>query len=382
MSRKIFSNANILVGEELEIIKGFLEIQNNKIKKIGEGEPPEEGIDLNNGFVIPTFVNAHTHLADSVKKDIYIGKKQPEVVGAEGKKFEALESSTREEKINAIKSSMNDMTRTGTSAHCDFREFGIEGIRLIKEAIDPSLKTIILSRPNNQEKLSELLEASNGIGLSSIESLSKDSLRKVSSEIQKTGKLLSVHVAETKDAQENSMNETGKTEIQRALDLNPSFLVHGTWASARDLNSLSENGVPLVICGRANHLLSVGSPPVSQAIERGVEIWLGTDNATVCQPDMFSELSFVWALIRRDNPQAGSNEARTLLKASTINPAKGLNLSFGVLEEGKKASFIVLNRQENLTQLKDPYVGIVGRARTDNIRMIHYPNGELRKFYK
>ncbi|KXB01886.1 hypothetical protein AKJ44_01965 [candidate division MSBL1 archaeon SCGC-AAA261F17] len=382
MAEKVFSNGTILAGEELEAVKGYLTVRDGVVNEIGEGQPPKRGIDLHRGFIIPPFVNAHTHLADSVIKDIYAGRKQEDVVGARSEKFVALNSSSEEAKIKAIESSLHDMIRTGTSAHCDFRESGKAGIHLMRKAKESGVKSILLSRPEKQDEVKDLLTISDGIGLPSLNSFSDEEIRKISALTAKAKKFFSIHVAEVRNAQKSSIENTGKTEIQRALDFDPSFLIHGTWASDEDLTLMKKKGVPLVICGRANHLLSVGAPPLNQALEKGVEIWIGTDNVTACQPDMFCELSFDWALLRKNNSQVGSEEARALLKSATVNSSRGLRLPFGALEKGNKAVFTILGRKNNLINLKDPYVGIVNRARADNIRMVFCPDGGVRKFYK
>lgn len=382
MTEKILSNVTILAGEELETVKGYLIVHDGKIKEISEGQPPEHGTDLHRGFIIPPFVNAHTHLADSVMKDIYAGRKQEDVVGVGGEKFAVLDSSSKESKMKSIELSLQDMARTGTSAHCDFRESGEAGINLMKKTKESGVKSRLLSRPNSPSEVENLLKISDGIGLPSLKSFADEEIHKISSATSKAEKFFSMHVAEVREAQESSIESTGKTEIQRALDFNPSFLIHGTWASDEDLMLMKKREVPLVICSRANHLLGAGNPPINRALEKDVELWIGTDNASVCQPNMLRELSFDWTLLRRDNPRVGSEEARLLLKAATISPAKGLGLSFGALEEGNKAVFTILGRKNNLTNLRHPYMGIVNRARADNIRMVFCPDGEVRKFYK
>jgi len=42
-----------------------------------------------------------------------------------------------------------------------------------------------------------------------------------------------------------------------------------------DLESISENDVPLVICPRANSILNDGIPPIEEALDKGVELWMG-----------------------------------------------------------------------------------------------------------
>lgn len=149
-------------------------------------------------------------------------------------------------------------------------------------------------------------------------------------------------------------------------------MVHGVHSTEEDLRAMKKDGVPLVLCPRANSLLGVGLPPIKEALENGVEIWLGTDNATVCSPDMFRELSFAWSILRLQSNEAGKEEARELLKAATVNPARSLDL-FGLLEEGEEAGFVVLSRERNLDRCEDPYVGIVSRATRDNVEMIYSP---------
>lgn len=365
-----FSNSVILAGEDLERVDGYITVRDGTIEEIGEGAPVGSGKDMHRGIIIPPFVNAHTHLGDSVAKEIYLEKSQPEAVGPWSKKFESLRSSSKESKIRAIRSTMKDMLSTGTIAHCDFREEGIEGVRLLKEAKIPRIKPVVLSRPEHIEELQKILKESEGIGLPSIDSFRGEDVKEIAGRTRKAGKIFAVHVAETLESQRSSELETGRTEVQRALDMDPSFLVHGTWTTRDDLKAMHEKGVPLTICGRSNSLLSVGVPPIKEAMEEGVELWIGTDNATICQPDMFRELSFLWAILRQRDSRVGSEEARALLKAATVDPISDLGLPFGAIEEGANACFMVISRGENLRWLDDIYAGLVNRARPSNIKMI------------
>jgi len=370
VAKQIFGNATILEGKELELVRGYLIVRDGKIQEIGEGSAPTRATDLKRGFILPPFFNAHTHLADSVVKETYLGRVQEDVVGSGGEKFAALRSKSKEEIVKAIKEVNRDMLQTGTLAHCDFREGGLAGVRLLREAQHPSLNAIILGRPSSPDDVDELLKNSDGIGLPSLDALERPAMEDLAQRASKGGKLFSVHAAEAKDAQESSIKDTGKTEIRRALELNPSFLVHGTWATEDDLEALRGAGVPLVFCARANSLLGTGVPPVGLALKEGVDFWVGTDNATVCQPDMFRELSFLWACLRRANTRAGGEEARRLLQAATVGPSSRLATSFAPVQKGASATFLVLSRGSNLTNLSDVHAGIVNRARASNLRRV------------
>ncbi|MDI6820328.1 MAG: amidohydrolase family protein [Candidatus Hodarchaeaceae archaeon] len=376
MAKQTFYNAVVLEGEDLETVHGYLTVRDGIIEEIGEGMPSTHAVDLKHGYVLPPFVNAHTHLADSVAKEMYLGKTQPEVVGPGGLKFRELGSRTEKEIIAAIRSTLRDMLRTGTLAHCDFREGGVAGVKLLRAASSPPVISIILGRPSVPAELSDLLRVSDGVGLPSLDAFEPTVLRDIVDRTLATNKILAVHVAEMAEAQRASIRDKGKGEIQRALELRPSFVVHATWATEDDFMALHRADVPVVFCPRANSVLSVGTPPLRLALDAGTKFCLGTDNVTACQPNMFDELAFAWACIRRDSSEVGSEEARGLLRAATIEPLALFDLPWGPIQEGGRATFLVLSRRHNLTNLTDVHAGLVNRARADNIRAI-YMDGKI-----
>ncbi len=370
MAKQVLSNAVLLEGDELEATHGYLVIRDGVIEEIGEGMPPKRGKDLKRAFVLPPFINAHTHIADSVAKDIYLGKAQPQVVGPKGAKFRELRSRTESEVIAAVRTTLRDMLHTGTLAHCDFREGGLAGIELLHRASNPSVNSIILGRPSTVDKLDEILRASDGIGLPSLEEFEPTALKHIARKVAAAKKIFAIHVAETADAQRASTSATGKSEVRRALELDPSFVIHCTWATEEDFDAISRAGVPVVFCSRANSLLGVGVPPIHLALATDTKFCLGTDNVTVCQPNMFEELAFAWACLCRTSSGAGGEEARELLRAVTVEPRVIFDLPWGPIQKGSPATFMVLARRQNLANLTDVHAGIVNRARADNIRAV------------
>jgi len=123
-------------------------------------------------------------------------------------------------------------------------------------------------------------------------------------------------------------------------------------------------------------LLGVGVPPIEVALEMENEFFFGTDNAMLCQPNMFEELSFAWSCLRRVDTGAGTEEARAILKAATIGPLELFKLPWGSIDEGKRATFMVLSRGNNLLNISDVYAGLINRARADNIKTI-YLDGKI-----
>ncbi|MDW3654675.1 MAG: cytosine deaminase, partial [Nitrososphaeraceae archaeon] len=68
-------NISLFFGEDLEYIeKGYIIIKNGRIENVGSGDykgsSNENTYEGQGILVIPGFVNAHTHIGDSIGKDI------------------------------------------------------------------------------------------------------------------------------------------------------------------------------------------------------------------------------------------------------------------------------------------------------------------------
>jgi len=353
------SGARILEGKELEVVEGYLEVREGRIERIGRGFTARSDLNLKGGFVLPPLVNAHTHLADAVARELYSGRTQEETVGPGGLKFRALEETPERELEEEMRLTLAGMARTGTLAHCDFREGGTRGVELLLRAPWPG-RSLVLGRPLPGEGVEELLSRADGIGLPSLIQHPLGELRRLSKEAGRREKLFSAHVAE--------LPGRAREEIRRALELRLSFAVHLTHANREALSSFKRKGIPAVFCPRSNLLLSAGIPPLAAALEEGLPFMLGTDNVSVCPPDPWEELRFAWACVRRENPRAGGEEARILLKAVTVEPSRFFRLPWGPLEEGGEATFLLLSGGGELRNLRDPYAGLVNRTRAENLR--------------
>src|SRR5918911_1287521 len=84
----IIDNASMLLGKELTFVsQGFIEISNDGIIKKAKAashstvsaminskrlDPNDEKIDAQGFLVIPGFINAHTHIGDSIGKDVAV----------------------------------------------------------------------------------------------------------------------------------------------------------------------------------------------------------------------------------------------------------------------------------------------------------------------
>ena len=112
--------------------KVYLGFDRNKIVESGKGDPPEK--PLAEGLVVPTFVNAHTHIGDSFirKKEVKLPRDVADLVAPpNGLKHKLLKKTPEDEIIDGMKTSIDTMIKSGISYFCDFREDGNKGLNQI-----------------------------------------------------------------------------------------------------------------------------------------------------------------------------------------------------------------------------------------------------------
>jgi cytosine/adenosine deaminase-related metal-dependent hydrolase len=384
----LIKNISALLGPELNFVSNTnIQIQNNIFKRIQPKIKPsrkEESIDCEGLLLIPGFINAHTHIGDSIGKDVTLNssvdKRIHPVFGAKSK---ILKNTSPDNLANFMKNSCHSMIRKGITTFVDFREGGIDGVILLKQVLsDIPLRSIILGRiefyqetaeiqknhPFPKEKindLTELLKKCDGIGVSGANENSTSVLNYYS----KTTKLRAIHSSETKQSVSKSNKITGKSETIRALSLKPHFLIHMTHASKGDLHSAAKKTRGIVICPRANSSLAEGIPDIELMQKAGCTIALGTDNVMINSPDMFREMDFLWKVTmglhkKRVDP-------KEILKMATVNGGKILKKNIGIIGHGKIADCIFLDKHAlDLEPMHNPHASIVHRASESAIKAV------------
>ena len=287
-------NLGTLLFDGEKVTKGFLKIEADEVQEVCLGEPPT---DATAGLVLPGFVNAHTHIGDSFAYPAP-GLSLEELVGSpSGYKHQRLRTVPIGQKVRGIADSLDIMASCGTSIFSDFREEGLEGVRLLDSVLTAEHpQAIRLSRPVTDEvtarDLTLLLDAADGIGMSAISDHPMDLLRRLSDASKGRGKLFSIHLSENR-----------REDVDSVLSLRPDFVIHATMATEEDLNALGEAGVPVVVCPTSNEFFGIGLD-IPRMLKAGVTVGLGTDNGMICRPDMFQEMRTAFRLSRANGKTA------------------------------------------------------------------------------
>ena len=381
------TNASLLLGRELEYVEqGYIEIENGKIRSTAAGSYKGSGkkLDAKGFMVIPGFINAHTHIADSIGKDIAAGQRlDARVHPVFGAKKKILQKSLPEHLKSFIRNSAILMMKKGIVAFADFREDGLEGIRLLKDAIDGlPIKCVTLGRINyysspmdvaglpseKGEQAKQVVELADGLGISGANENTDAALAQYRQLAGK--KLIAIHAAESKETVRFSKKHTGRSEVDRIMEhLKPDFVVHMTNATENEMSLAAKSGTGIVICPRANGVLGAGIPKVAQMLRQGCLVAIGTDNVMLNSPDILRELDYTWKASRATEGEM--LKAQELLKMATINAAQILRLNTGCIEAGRAADLVFIDKKHaDLYPIHDPYAAIVHRLSQSSIRAV------------
>ena len=383
----ILKNISILYGTDLKFIQCTdVKIMNEKFHSISPQINPkkERILDCEGLLLIPGLINSHTHIGDSIGKDLSLDSSvDSRIHPVSSVKQKILSETPKKELARFMRKSAVSMLKKGITTFIDFREGGIEGIQLLKHAIkDNPIRSVILGRidyyqtkndiqkntpmpESYKSELKSLLRNCDGIGLSGPNENSNSNLITYS----KIKKLRAIHAAETIQSYSTSQKISKSTEPIRALLANPTFLVHMTFATKNDLRKVSNNVRGIVICPRANAALAEGIPDIQLMNKMNCNIAIGTDNVMINSPDLFREMDFLWKISMGMHKKR--IDPKIILKMATVNAGKLLNKKIGVIKKGFLADCVFLEKKSlDLDPLNNPHAAIVHRASESSIRAV------------
>jgi len=383
----ILKNISVLYGNDLKFIKKTnVQISGYKFQKISSkiSSTKNEAINCDGLLLIPGLINSHTHIGDSIAKDVALNKNtDSKIHPVFGIKQKILKETKPKVLSHFMRKTVKSMLKKGITTFVDFREGGLEGVLLLQKALsDLPIRAIILGRiefyqsknqikknvafpKSNLDQLESLLKNCDGLGISGSNENSDSSIRQFS----KTKKFRAIHCAETKQSYFISKQLTKKTEPKRCILLKPDFLVHMTYATKNDLKFVSKKIRGIVVCPRANASLAEGIPNVDQMLKAKCNVAIGTDNVMINSPDMFREMDFLWKVTM--GIQKKRIDPKKILKMATVNAGKLLDKKIGCIKEGYLADGVFIKKDNlDLDPLQNPHASIVHRANENSIKAV------------
>ncbi len=347
-----------------KIARASILLEGGRIKKISReiSEKPEFVIDCSDKLVMPGLCNTHGHLAMALLRGYGDDMKLEDWLS---KKIWPLEAKLKPDDVywGSLLACL-EMIKSGTTSCADMY-FHMEKTA---EAVGKSGMRSLLSHGmidlDDSEKAEKELQTSLSfinswhgkadgriacsLGPHSIYTCSKDLLEKTLALSKKKGLKIQLHLAETRKELNDSKKNFGKRPGEYADSLGllnqNTILAHCGWLSMSEIKTVAKKGAHVSHNPESNLKLASGIAPISEMIEEGVSVSLGTDGAASNNSlSLFGSMK-TCALIHKVNRwDATVVNAQQTLDMATINGAKALGFDSGSLGEGKLADMITLD---------------------------------------
>lgn len=349
-----------------------------------------ETIQLNSHALLPGFINSHTHAAMSLFRGLaddlpLMEWLEKHIWPAEAKWVNA------EFVADGARLAVAEMIKSGTTCFNDMYFFSEEVAKVAREfRIRASVGMIMLDFPSAYaqswgEYMEKGLKLHDDLRNSELVSttfaphapysVSDEPLTKISTLNNELNRPVQIHLHETASeiAEAEKASRMRPLERLRKLDLvNPNLLaVHMTQVTPDEIHLLADNNASVVHCPESNLKLASGFCPVTDLLNAGINVALGTDGAASNNDlDMLSEMHTAALLAKGVSDDATALPAHTALRMATLNGAKALGLGevTGSLKKGKAADIIAIDLDSIATQpVYDPISQIVYAASREQI---------------
>ena len=399
----LIKNGTVLTMDENLTVhtNGYVGVKNGQITQLGNGVPKIDAtqvIDAKKGLILPGLINAHTHAAMCLFRGL--ADDLPLMEWLNHYIFPAEQKMDAEFVYVGTQLACAEMILAGTTTFCDMYLFTEEvakaahdaGMRcLVGEVLydfpSPNYGPIEAGMAYTEELILRWREdplVSIAVEPHSLYTCSPQLLIDAQNLAAKHDVPLIIHLSESANEVEEVLNRYNRRPVAHLATLgllSPRLIAdHVVHVTAYEMDTLAENGVRVVHNPESNLKLASGIAPVSELINRGVPVALGTDGcASNNNLDLFEEMDTAAKIAKIHHLDPTRLNALTVLKMVTIEGARVLGMAdrIGSLEIGKQADIIVIDTcQPHLTPLYNPYSQLVYAAGGRDVRDVII-NGQL-----
>lgn len=398
-----FYHALLLTMEENRaIFEGEVWIKDERILYVGDGSDQgateasilfgcskkedilwEEEIDCQGNLLMPGFKNAHTHsgmtLLRSYADDLPLHSWLNEQV------FPIEAKLTEEDIYHLTKLAILEYLTSGITSIFDMY---LTPESIARACMDMGMRCVQTGGVNNFSQSVELLEKwqeeLNGKhplisflpGFHAEYTCSKELMEEIAGFAARKKTPIYVHLSETESEVAGCRERYGMTPGM-FLDSLGMFaygggIYHGVWLTKEEMKLFKEKDVSVITNPGSNTKLASGIAPISDFLEEGLNVAIGTDGpASNNCLDMFREMFLVTGLAKLRNKDAAAVDAMEVLKMATVNGAKAMHLQdTDTLAKDKLADLIMIDlHMPNMQPLNHIAKNIVYSGSKQNIKM-------------
>lgn len=317
-------------------------------------------------FILPGFVNSHTHvpmsyfkgLADDLPLMEWLSKHiwpiEKQFIAKEFVKDSSLHGFAELLK-NGI-TTFSDMYFYGDQTAESAKEIGIRGV--IGEGV---LDFPTANYQNSEEilsyieKMAEKYKADTLINFAvaphAIYTCGANSLQKAAKLADKLDLLYHIHVSETEHEVNESLKNFGKRPVHYLNDLGvleqKTVFAHGVWVDEAEQKIIAEKNISVAINTSSNLKLASGFAPIKSYLDNKVNLTLATDGVSSNnQLNILHEISLTSKVHKALNNDPTLLPAQQVMQMATQNGADALHLDTGRIQVGKLADLITVEMSE------------------------------------
>ena len=215
--------------------------------------------------------------------------------------------------------------------------------------------------------------------------VSDDTFRQVATLAAELDLPVHVHLHETEDEVQRSLQQDGVRPVERLRRLGllgPGLIaVHAVHLERHEIALLGSHACSVAHCPSSNLKLASGFAPIEALRKAGVNVCLGTDGAASNNRlDLMQEMRTAALLAKAVARDAEALPEHAALRAATLGGAQALGLQnvIGSIEPGKAADLTAIAlRGPELAPCYDPASHVVYAAGREHVSHV-WVNGELR----
>lgn len=368
--------------------QGCILIDGDRLAYVGKERDFEadEVVDGKNHIALPSFVNAHTHLAMVLMRNYKDGLENLQAWLSEI--FPIEDKLNGDDVLKASRLGAAELIRSGCTCFADMYFFAEETVRASREAGIRAVvgQTLFGDLADTEKRLSERLpQIREAVGDDdmfrmdlaphAIYTCTGETYRKAAIVAQEEGCMMHTHLSETEKEVTDCLERTGKTPLKYLKSIGglptKGYLAHCVWLTDEEVDLLAKMDFSVVHNPSSNAKLASGTLDVSKLLKAGVNVALGTDGASSNNNlNMLEEMHVAALMAATVNRTPSLVSAYDIISMATINGAKALGLDsrIGTLEVGKEADLMLIDTEKvNMRPLNDPFSAIVYSASEEDI---------------
>lgn len=345
------------------ILEGSVLVEEGRVVQVGDVDSrADEILDCRDCAIIPGFVNAHHHAANTLLRGIADDLPLETML----EKTFALDANLtrRDVQMGALLACV-EMIRSGTTSFHDLFYWEDEVARAVRESgLRGFLSWVTLDEAHTTQHGSPLKNAEQfvmrhrgdplvfpSVGVQGVYVAGEETYLGAKEIAERTDVRLHTHMAETRKEVYDHVAKTGLRPpewLEKIGFLSPRLTAaHGVWLTLNEVRTLARHGVSVAHCPTSNmKLASGGVAPLPEMFDAGVNVALGTDSPVSNNGmDMFAEMKMAALLQKASRWDARALPAQQALDLATIGGARAVGAEdrIGSIEVGKRADLAVVS---------------------------------------